>query len=153
MICVALTHAQSNESKEIVLDMPDVLRKPRVLVVDDGDLIRRFHCRLLKVNDVETVEAVDGQDAVEKLRVVMLKNEAFDGVLIDSSMPRMDGLTATRLFREQGYTGLMFGVTGNGYQRDIDEFLSAGVDDVLVKPLSMETYQNMCEQIRSKMTV
>ena len=38
----------------------------------------------------------------------------FDAILMDFIMPNMDGPTATRQLRTMGYTGVIFGVTGNG---------------------------------------
>ena len=59
---------------------------------------------------------------------------------MDSSMPFMGGLQATKKIRELGYKGKIFGVTGNAFQSDIEEFIAHGADEVLVKPLSIDKY-------------
>jgi CheY-like chemotaxis protein len=58
-------------------------------------------------------------------------------------MPVMNGTVATTRIRELGYTGKIFGVTGNGFQSDIDEFLVHGADEVLVKPVGMDMYSHV----------
>ena len=50
----------------------------------------------------------------------------------------MDGPTATRAIRELGYTGRIFGVTGNG---DVQQFTDSGVERVLMKPFSIPEFQ------------
>jgi CheY-like chemotaxis protein len=67
----------------------------------------------------------------------------FHGILIDNSMPVMNGIVAVRHIRDAGYTGRIFGVTGNGFQSDIDDFLMHGADEVLVKPVGMEGYAHI----------
>ena len=52
----------------------------------------------------------------------------------------MDGPTATRAIRELGYTGRIFGVTGNGMAADVQLFIDSGVDRVLVKPFSLPDF-------------
>jgi CheY-like chemotaxis protein len=62
----------------------------------------------------------------------------YDAILMDFVMPHMDGPTATRKIRELGYDGLIFGVTGNVLQSDVDIFKECGADAVLAKPLDIQ---------------
>ena len=68
----------------------------RVLVVDDNESVRRSLCQLLRSEpNVEIVsEAVDGADAVAKTRAYLP-----DVVLLDITMPTMNGLEAARIIR------------------------------------------------------
>ncbi len=70
----------------------------RVLIVDDHQVVRRGLRSLLSTRPDWTIcgEAVDGIDAVEKVRAVQP-----DVVLMDISMPRMDGLQASKIIREE----------------------------------------------------
>ena len=52
----------------------------------------------------------------------------------------MNGPTATRAIRRLGYTGRIFGVTGNGMAPDVKAFTDSGVDKVMVKPFSLDDY-------------
>ena len=53
----------------------------------------------------------------------------------------MDGPTATQHIRALGYTGPIFGVTGNALQSDVDVFMRAGATAVLPKPLDMARFR------------
>jgi PAS domain S-box-containing protein len=68
----------------------------RVLVVDDHEVVRRGVCSLIQAHSSYDVcgEAVDGQDAVEKAREL-----TPDVIVMDVSMPRLNGLEATHLIR------------------------------------------------------
>lgn len=70
----------------------------RVLVVDDNESIRRTICQLLhSESDIEvTCEAEDGTDAVAKAR-----EHVPDVVLLDVTMPTMNGLEAARILKEE----------------------------------------------------
>ena len=64
-------------------------------------------------------------------------DQPFDVVLMDGSMPVMDGYEATRRLREQlGFRGVIIGVTGNAMSDDQQAFVAAGADCVHVKPVS-----------------
>jgi CheY-like chemotaxis protein len=61
----------------------------------------------------------------------------FDFIFMDSRMPKMNGLVTTAKLREMGFRNTIMGFTGNAMDEDVAEFLAAGVDIVLPKPLKM----------------
>ena len=67
-----------------------------ILAVDDSASMRQMVAFTLKNAGYEVVEAVDGEDALEKTRT-----RNFDMVLTDQNMPRLDGIGLTRRLREQ----------------------------------------------------
>ena len=70
----------------------------RVLVVDDNETVRRTRCELLRSQaDIEvTCEAADGADAVAKAR-----EHSPDVILLDVTMPTMNGLEAARILKQE----------------------------------------------------
>lgn len=85
--------------------------------------------------------AEDGQEAIDQL----LKNDAsIDAILMDQSMPRKDGITATREIRELEAAGRLtrkgrpiIAVTAVVNSEAQAKFREAGADDFLAKPLSL----------------
>ena len=65
----------------------------------------------------------------------------FDVVFMDSVMPVMDGLEASRRIRAGGFDVIIVGVTGNALAEDIREFCAAGANFVLTKPVSVARLQ------------
>ena len=111
----------------------------RILVVDDAAICRRMLCRSLKSSFV-TVEAEDGTDAVEKVRISMAGNAGsfYNVILMDYQMPKMNGPAAVKAIRSLGFKGVIIGVTGNVLTEDVETFLSHGADVVLPKPVDVE---------------
>ena len=66
-----------------------------ILAVDDSPSMRQMVAFTLKSSGYQVIEAVDGQDAIEKL-----DGRSVDLVLTDQNMPRMDGITLTKKLRE-----------------------------------------------------
>ena len=64
----------------------------------------------------------------------------YDVIMMDFVMPRMNGPDCVRELRRLGYEGLIVGVTGNSMQEDINTFLEAGVNRVMVKPLDINLF-------------
>jgi two-component system sensor histidine kinase/response regulator len=100
-------------------------------VVDDNDINLMIAEEILKNAGMVVETAGNGQQALDKLR-----DGAFDLVLMDLQMPRMDGLQATRALREQpGHRVTpVVGLTASAMLSERDECLAAGMDDVLTKP-------------------
>ena len=120
-------------------EFPHTTRR-RVLVVDDAPVSRRMLCRSLKHRFL-TVEAVDGVDAVEQVRISMdedSEDDRYCAILMDYEMPRMNGPAAVKAIRSLGFTGTIIGVTGNALPEDVEMFLSHGADEVLLKPVDVE---------------
>ena len=67
-----------------------------ILAVDDSNSLRQMVAFTLKSSGFDVIEAVDGQDAIDKLR-----ERSVDLVLTDQNMPRMDGITLVRHLRSQ----------------------------------------------------
>jgi len=67
-----------------------------ILAVDDSTSLRQMVAFTLKGSGFEVIEAVDGQDALDKLR-----ERPVDLVLTDQNMPRMDGITLVKHLRAQ----------------------------------------------------
>ena len=110
-----------------------------VLVVDDVDMGRKMVCRLLARRGFVCAEAVDGLQAVEKVRSSLVDdhNKSYDVILMDYEMPNLSGPDAVQRIRALGYGGLVIGLTGHVGTVETDAFISHGANDVLTKPLDV----------------
>lgn len=123
-----------------------------ILVVDDSAMVRRITSQLIRSMHHTTVEAVDGEDAVDTFRRAMRDGETFDVILMDNQMPKMMGVEATRIIRQElGYPGLIFGVTGNALDEDLEAFIKNGANEVLIKPLTREKFTENVLGYRDKL--
>jgi len=114
----------------------EVQRIPdRVLVADDNPVNRRVAAMMLRQIGCRVAEAADGEEALEKLEA-----EAFDLVLMDVHMPRMDGLEACRKIRaDRRYgTPAIIAMTALTLRSDIQRCKEAGMDGYVSKPLEMK---------------
>ncbi|MCB1773467.1 MAG: response regulator, partial [Gammaproteobacteria bacterium] len=110
------------------------LRGTRMLLVEDNLFNQEVALALLQNKGVQVEIAGDGRQAIDRLA-----REAFDGVLMDCQMPVMDGYAATRLIREDpAHRDLpIIAMTANVLREDVDRALSAGMNDVIGKPIDV----------------
>ncbi|MEO7981117.1 MAG: response regulator [Sporichthyaceae bacterium] len=110
--------------------------RPRVLVVDDSDVIRTLITVNLELEGFEVVQAVDGQDALEKVLDV---RPAV--MTIDVRMPRLDGFdTVERLRADPRTHDLKIAmVTACAQEDDLRRGDEVGVDAYLTKPFDPTT--------------
>jgi DNA-binding response OmpR family regulator len=103
----------------------------RVLVIEDEAAIAGFIVRGLRERGYAVDEAADGLTGLE-----CALTGAFDVILLDLMLPRMDGLTLCRTLRESGIQTPVLMLTAKDSIDDRVEGLETGADDYLVKPFA-----------------
>lgn len=108
-----------------------VTKKPLVLVVENHENTRVMLRTLLEMKGCRVAEAGDGLEAVE-----IANRESPKLILMDNILPLLDGLSATRLIREQNLGKIRI-VAMSGDARPVFQTaaLASGCDDCLIKPL------------------
>jgi two-component system, OmpR family, KDP operon response regulator KdpE len=103
----------------------------RILVVDDEPQIRRVLRTTLSAHGYEVFDAKTGEDALLEVR-----DQRFDLVLLDMSMPGMGGMAACREIRETSDVAIIMLTVRNSEQDKVNA-LDAGADDYITKPFGM----------------
>jgi two-component system chemotaxis response regulator CheY len=104
----------------------------KILLIDDSETMRHIQRSILnKIGFHEIEEASDGDDALSKV-------DGFgpDLLVVDWSMPNMDGLAFAKQYRAQGGTAPIIMVMSEAQKRHVSEVLNAGVDNYVVKPFT-----------------
>ena len=118
-------------------------RQLRFLVVDDNEDIRDVFCRLVERAGHSASTATDGQDAVE-----ILERESFDVMLLDLTMPRMNGVDVVRWMRAHPdvapTTRVVVISAWAGEHRAVLQEL--GIQDVMQKPLRIQQLTDLIEE-------
>ena len=117
----------------------------RILLVEDNRVNRLVATEMLTKVELVVDEVFNGKDAIKKLQ-----NEAYDVVLMDIQMPVMDGLTATRLIRQDSKFSKLpiFAMTAHAMVGDMEKSLAAGMNEHLVKPINLnQLYSSLIKWI------
>jgi len=106
----------------------------KILIVDDAAFMRMMIKDILTKNDYEVVgEAENGLKAIEKYKELMP-----DLVLMDITMPELDGIQAVRLIKEYDATAKVVMCSAMGQQAMVIESIQAGAKDFIVKPFQAD---------------
>ena len=107
---------------------------PKVLLVEDNEASRDGLSRHLKRKGYEVLTAVDGQQGV-----ALARSELPDLILMDMSLPVMDGWTATQEIKKTVETKHIpiIALTAHAMASDRDKALAAGCDDYDTKPIEL----------------
>jgi two-component system response regulator MprA len=107
----------------------------RILVVDDDTAVRESLRRALQLEQYEVELAADGVEALDLIREA---SSEPDAVVLDVSMPRLDGLEVCRRLRRDGNPIPILMLTARDEVSDRVAGLDAGADDYVVKPFALE---------------
>jgi PAS domain S-box-containing protein len=113
--------AEDNETNQMLISIMLEERKLRFMIVNNGQ---------------EVVDAVEKDD--------------FDIIFMDINMPILDGISATKILRENGYTKPIVSLSANVIESDKKIFLEAGVDDTLNKPIILEEFEKVLQKYLGK---
>ncbi|EXF95610.1 chemotaxis protein CheY [Pseudomonas fluorescens HK44] len=105
----------------------------RVLVVEDNPINRAILQEQLEALGARVVTAEDGEEALQRW-----SPDAFDLVITDINMPRLNGYELTRALREHNARMPIIGVTANALREEGEQCLAAGMNAWVVKPLSLK---------------
>ena len=118
--------------------------RPTVLVVEDFEDNRFMMRRLLEMSGYHVVEAVNGKQAVE-----MARSEHPAIILMDLSLPMLDGLAATRRIREQNGLGRVpiVAVSAHDSADFHAEALAAGCNEYVTKPIDFDQLVQLLDRL------
>jgi two-component system cell cycle response regulator DivK len=107
---------------------------PKILLVEDNEMNRDMLSRRLQRRGYEVVMAVDGQEGV-----ALAQTEAPDLILMDMSLPVMDGWEATRQLKAASETTSIpvLALTAHAMSGDREKAIEAGCDDYDAKPIDL----------------
>ena len=111
-------------------------RPPRILLADDEQAIQTLLSFPLEKDGYEVVRASDGREALARFG-----EQAFDLVVLDVMMPRMDGLEACRKLRARSSVPIIM-LTAKAEEIDKVLGLELGADDYITKPFSMREFRS-----------
>ena len=124
----------------------DHLSGKNILLVDDNDINRLIATEMLEDMKTNVMEAVNGEDAVNKVR-----ENTFDVVLMDIQMPVMDGIDATKAIIKEhnGNHPPIIAMTAHVMKTEVDKFLSVGMVAHVGKPIDVVALENTLIEVLS----
>jgi serine phosphatase RsbU (regulator of sigma subunit) len=118
--------------------------RQRILIADDEFHLLNVLRLNLELENFSVLMASDGDEALQKAR-----QEEPDVVILDVSMPKMDGYSVCKKLREEGFTFPVIMLTARTQVQDRVEGLGCGADDYVCKPFDMdELLARLAAQLR-----
>lgn len=120
---------------------------PTILLVEDNEMNRDMLSRRLQRKGYEVALAVDGLQGV-----TMAAAGGYDLILMDMSLPELDGWEATRRVREgeTGHRVPIIALTAHAMSGDREKAMAAGCDDYDTKPVELERLLSKIEALLGK---
>lgn len=120
---------------------------PRFLLIEDNEMNRDMLSRRLKRKGYEVEVAVDGREGID-----MAKAGDYDLLLMDMSLPEVDGWEATRQLRDSDETRDLpiIALTAHAMSGDREKALEAGCDDYDTKPIELTRLLKKIEQLLAR---
>ncbi|KAL3229165.1 Osmosensing histidine protein kinase SLN1 [Nakaseomyces bracarensis] len=120
----------------------------KILVAEDNHVNQEVIKRMLNLEGIDNIDlACDGQDAFDKVKSLVEKNDAYDLIFMDVQMPKVDGLLSTKMIRNDlKYTGSIVALTAFADDSNIKECLEAGMNGFLSKPIKRPKLKMILEE-------
>ncbi len=120
----------------------------KVLLVEDEPINQLVTKKQLEHWNLDVSAVSTGKEAME-----LIRQQDVDCILMDVQMPEMDGVTATKLIREQeketGKHVSIIAFTASAMAGDKERFLDCGMDDYIAKPIDIKHLYKMLKQVKT----
>jgi len=107
----------------------------KILIIEDDDRIRFVMKDFLTMNGYEVVEAIDGEDGLDKFY-----DDKFDLVILDIMMPKINGWEVCKRLKEEFDVPILI-LTAKTQEEDEVKGIELGADDYLKKPFSLKVFE------------
>jgi CheY-like chemotaxis protein len=132
---LGLTHARPEEGW---------ISNIEVMIVDDVVTNCKILSMLFKKKSIKNSTSENGKIALD---TIIQDQNKYKIIFMDNLMPEMNGLEASKALRKSGYPYLIIGLTGNVMEDDIQDFVEAGADLVLGKPLQVASLNKILDLV------
>ncbi len=129
----AFDQALAREPRPPAVDTPSTSQR-RLLIVDDHAVNLRLMSEHATLTGFEAITASSSEDALRRA-----ETESFDAIVMDLHLPERDGAETARLLRTGGGPNArtpIIAVTGDALAEQANRAIRAGIDDILIKPIS-----------------
>lgn len=137
--------------KTTVTSQPEEISFPgkRILVVEDNELNMEIICTILENYGIETEQAVNGKEAVQRMEESI--PGYYDMIFMDIMMPEMDGLEATRTIRNLDRKDCkkipIYAMSANAFDEDVKRSLASGMNGHLSKPVNLQVLEKTLQKV------
>jgi CheY-like chemotaxis protein len=140
--------AEEPQAKEAVLTQHTLAEEAkhsvRILLAEDNPMNQKLAQYMLTKAGYQLEVANNGREALEKYTA---EPERYDLIFMDVHMPEIDGLEATKVLRNRGYSEIpIIAMTADAMKEDRDKCLAAGMNDYMAKPIKREEVFNMVKK-------
>ncbi len=142
--------AEAEDAQPQVASATNPLDGLEILLAEDGPDNQRLIAFILKKAGAAVTIAENGQIAVEAATRALAEGKPFDMILMDMQMPVMDGYTASRTLRDQGYEGKIIALTAHAMASDREKCLNAGCDEFATKPIDRVKLINLIAEMTAE---
>jgi PAS domain S-box-containing protein len=125
----------SQEKISGVTGISGISRAINILIADDDYAVRFYFMELLQDDNIRLSYATNGQEALDLIR----SGEQIDLILMDFSMPVMDGFESARRIKEYGPDIRIIAQTAYAFSENEDRAKQAGCDEFITKPINRDT--------------
>jgi len=139
-----LTGVQNIRKTSVVYES---MQYGKVLIVDDSESNIYVTRGLMAQYELEIDTVISGFQAIDRIK----EGNVYDIIFMDHMMPKMDGMEATKIIRDMGYTSPIVALTANAVVGQSEIFLSNGFDEFISKPIDMRVLNNVLKKfVRDK---
>jgi signal transduction histidine kinase len=123
----------------------------RIMVIDDHEASRKIFTMYLNKIGLQSIGYAE--NGMQCLEIIKQDLNQYNLLFVDNLMPVMNGVEMTKQLRCLGYNNIIIGLTGNVMEQDIKEFLYAGADYILMKPLKIKELTSLIQFVENSGTL